>query len=39
LAEEFYPEFRSANNGTYKLPNGPGLGLDFEEKRIDKFIV
>ena len=39
LAEEFYPEFRSANNGTYKLPNGPGLGLDFEEKKIDKFIV
>ena len=39
LAEDFYPEFKSTNNGTYKLPNGPGLGMDFDEKIIDKFRV
>jgi len=39
LVEDFYPEFTSAKNGTYKLPNGPGLGLHFDEKKINKFIV
>ncbi len=39
LVEDFYPEFRSTNNGTYKLPNNPGLGFDFDEKIINKFKV
>ena len=39
IVEEFYPEFKSTSTGTYKLPNSPGLGLDFDEKIIDKFKV
>jgi len=39
LAEEFYPDFKVAKNGKYQLPNGPGLGLEFNEKIISKYKV
>ena len=29
LAEEFYPGFKTTKNGNYQLPDGPGLGMEF----------
>ena len=39
LAEEFYPGFKTAKNGVYNLPEGPGLGMDINENLISKFKV
>ncbi len=39
LEEEFYPEFQLAKDGKYFLPKGPGLGLNFNEKKILKYKV
>lgn len=39
MVEEFYPEFRHANNGVYSLPDGYGLGYEIDENLINKFIV
>tara|TARA_B100000676_G_scaffold298736_1_gene342117 strand:- start:134 stop:1234 length:1101 start_codon:yes stop_codon:yes gene_type:complete len=39
LAEEFYPNFKTAKNGNYTLPEGPGLGIEFNEKIISKYKV
>ena len=39
LAEEFYPNFKTTKNGNYQLPDGPGLGVDFNPILIDKFKV
>ena len=39
LEEEFYPDFKAAKNGKYFLPEGPGLGLDFDEKLLSKYKV
>ena len=37
LYEEFYPEFKKTKEGFYVLPEGPGLGLNFDENIIKKF--
>ena len=39
LAEEFYPGFKIAKNGKYQLPEGPGLGMEFNSELIKKFKV
>ncbi len=39
LAEEFYPDFKSTKNGKYHLPDGPGLGIEFNLDLIKKFKV
>ena len=39
LAEEFYPNFKIAKNGKYQLPEGPGLGMEFNPQLIQKFKV
>ena len=39
LAEEFYPCFKIAKNGKYQLPEGPGLGMEFNSELIKKFKV
>ena len=36
---EFYPGFKTAKNGVYNLPEGPGLGMDINENLISKFKV
>ena len=39
LYEEFYPEFKKTNDGFYLLPDGPGLGVDFNEDIIKKYKI
>ena len=39
LYEEFYPEFKKTKDGFYLLPDGPGLGMDFDESIIRKFKI
>ena len=39
LYEEFYPEFKKTNDGFYFLPDGPGLGIDFNQNIIEKFKI
>ena len=37
INEEFYPNFNKTINGKYKLPTGPGLGIDLDFKRLSKY--
>ena len=39
LYEEFYPEFKKTKDGFYLLPDGPGLGVDFNEDIIKKYKI
>ncbi len=39
IDQEFYPGFKKADNGKYKLPTGPGLGIDFDYKKLSKYEV
>ncbi len=39
IEQEFYPEFKKPINGKYKLPSGPGLGMEFDHKIISKYEV
>ena len=39
IDQEFYPFFKKADNGKYKLPEGPGLGIDFDYNKLSKYEV
>ena len=39
IEQEFYPGFKKALNGMYKLPSGPGLGMDFDDKILSKYEI
>ena len=39
IDQEFYPVFKKADNGKYKLPEGPGLGIDFDYNKFSKYEV
>ena len=39
IEQEFYPGFKKALNGMYKLPTGPGLGIDFDYKTLSKYEI
>ena len=39
IEQEFYPGFKKTLNGMYKLPTGPGLGMDFDYKKLSKYEV
>ena len=39
IDQEFYPNFKRALNGKYKLPSGPGLGIDLDYKKLSKYEI
>jgi L-alanine-DL-glutamate epimerase-like enolase superfamily enzyme len=39
IEQEFYPGFKKTLNGMYKLPTGPGLGMDFDYKKLSKYEI
>ena len=39
IDQEFYPNFKKAINGKFKLPSGPGLGIDFDYKKLSKYEI
>ena len=39
LEQEFYPDFKKVLNGMYKLPSGPGLGMEFDNKILSKYEI
>ena len=39
IDQEFYHFFKKADNGKYKLPEGPGLGIDFDYNKFSKYEV
>ena len=39
IEEEFYSNFKEALNGKYKLPSGPGLGIDLDYNRLSKYEI
>ena len=39
IDQEFYPNFKKALNGKYKLPSGPGLGIDLDYNKLSKYEI
>ena len=39
IDQEFYPNFKRALNGKYKLPSGPGLGIDLDFNKLSKYEI
>ena len=39
IDQEFYPNFKRALNGKYKLPSGPGLGIDLDYNKLSKYEI
>jgi len=39
IDQEFYPNFKKTINGKFKLPTGPGLGIDFDYKKLSKYEI
>ena len=39
IDQEFYPNFKRALNGKYKLPSGPGLGIDLDYNQLSKYEI
>ena len=39
IDQEFYPNFKRALNGKYKLPSGPGLGIDLDYNNLSKYEI
>ena len=39
IDQEFYPNFKRALNGKYKLPSGPGLGIELDYNKLSKYEI
>ena len=39
IDQEFYPDFKKASDGKYKLPSGPGLGIDLDYRKLSKYEI